>query len=56
MRHALVPVHLMNSARSAAATSARYDAEPEPDDLGARATRRARRARRAATRTRRTRT
>jgi hypothetical protein len=57
MRHALVPVHLMNSARSVAA-SARHDAGPEPADLATRPTRRARRtrsARRVATRTRRTR-
>jgi hypothetical protein len=45
MRHALVPVHLIHSARTAAA-SARHDAEPDPAELEIRPTRRARRARR----------
>ena len=56
MRHALVPVHLMHSARSAAATSyARYDADPDLGDTEPLAVRRARRSRRLATRVRRTR-
>jgi hypothetical protein len=46
MRHALVPVHLIHSARTAAA--ARYDAEPDPAELETRPTRRARRSRRSA--------
>jgi hypothetical protein len=53
MRHALVPVHLIHSARTAAA--ARYDADPELEELRPRASRRARRSRRLATRVRRTR-
>ena len=53
MRHALVPVHLIHSARAAA--SARHDADAELDESDARRTRRTRRARRVATRTRRTR-
>jgi hypothetical protein len=52
MRHALVPVHLIHSARAAA--SARHDAAAELEPQ-TRPTRRARRARRSATRTRRTR-
>ena len=44
MRHALVPVHLIHSARTAAA--ARHDAEPDLAELETRPTRRARRARR----------
>jgi hypothetical protein len=54
MRHALVPVHLMHSARTAAASS-RYDAEPETDETYGRPARRNRRSRRLATRVRRTR-
>jgi hypothetical protein len=56
MRHALVPVHLMHSARTAAA--ARFDADPELDELEAHRARRVRwgrRSRRVATRTRRVR-
>jgi hypothetical protein len=55
MRHALVPVHLMHSARTAAA---RFDADPELDELEAHRARRVRwgrRSRRVATRTRRVR-
>ena len=44
MRHALVPVHLIHSARAAA----RHDAEPDPAELETRPTRRARRSRRSA--------
>jgi hypothetical protein len=56
MPHALVPVYLMHSARSAAATIyARYDADPDLEDTEPRAVRRARRSRRLATRVRRTR-
>ena len=55
MRHALVPVHLIHSARSAAASSARYDAEPETDRTYGRPVRRSRRSRRPATRARRAR-
>jgi hypothetical protein len=47
MRHALVPVHLIHSARTAAA-AARYDAEPDPAELETRPTRRAHRSRRSA--------
>jgi hypothetical protein len=56
MRHALVPVQLIHSARTAAAaTYARYDADPEPDEVEARRARRSRsRSRRLAARTRRT--
>jgi hypothetical protein len=54
MRHALVPVHLIHSARTAAATYARYDADPELEEVEARRTRRPRsRSRRLAARTRR---
>jgi hypothetical protein len=55
MRHALVPVHLIHSARSAAAGSARYGAEPKTDESYGRPARRSRRSRRLATRVRRTR-
>ena len=55
MRHALVPVHLIHSARSAAAGSARYDADPETDGAYGRPVRRSRRSRRLATRARRAR-
>ncbi len=67
MRHALVPVHLIHSARdAAAASSARFDADPELQETRPRAARRARssgsgsgprshsRSRRFAARTRRT--
>ena len=54
MRHALVPVLLIHSARSAAA-AARYDADPETDEVYGRPARRSRRSRRVATRVRRTR-
>ena len=54
MRHALVPVHLIHSARAAAATYARYDDGPESDESSVRPSRRARRPRRFAARTRRT--
>jgi hypothetical protein len=54
MRHALVPVHLIHSARTAAATYAGYHADPELDEVEARRTRRTRsRSRRLAARTRR---
>jgi hypothetical protein len=55
MRHALVPVHLIHSARTAAATTyARYDADPELEEVEARRIRRSRsRSRRLAARTRR---
>ena len=43
MRHALVPVHLIHSARSAAAGSARYGAESETDESYGRPARRSRR-------------
>ena len=39
MRHALVPVHLIHSAR-AAASQARFDAEPETDETYGRPVRR----------------
>jgi hypothetical protein len=46
MRQALVPVHLIHSARTAAATSARVDAYPDLDlDLDEAESRRVRRAR-----------
>ena len=54
MRHALVPVYLIHSAR-AAASHARFDAEPETDETYGRPVRRGRRSRRLATRVRRTR-
>jgi hypothetical protein len=54
MRHALVPVHLIHSARAAAATYARYDDGPGSDETSVRPSRRARRPRRFAARTRRT--
>jgi hypothetical protein len=54
MRHALVPVHLIHSARTAAATYARYDDGRESDETSVRPSRRARRPRRFAARTRRT--
>ena len=55
MRHALVPVHLIHSARTAAAaTYAGYHADPELDEVEARRTRRSRsRPRRLAARIRR---
>jgi hypothetical protein len=53
MRHALVPVHLIHSARTAAAaTYVRYDADPELEEVEARRTRRPR-SRRLAARSRR---
>jgi len=55
MRHALVPVHLIHSARSAAAGHARYDADPKTDGTYGRPVRRSRRSRRLATRARRAR-
>jgi hypothetical protein len=46
MRHALIPVHLIHSARTAAAAShARFDADPELETTQPRAVRRARRSR-----------
>jgi hypothetical protein len=58
MRHALVPVHLIHSARTAAATYARHDADLDLGEAEARRVRRARwgrRSRRLAARTRRSR-
>lgn len=54
MRHALVPVRLIHSARTAAATYARYDDGPDSDETYVHPSRRVRRPRRFAARARRT--